>query len=578
MTKSFFVFGMCVLLGLSVSVSVFASEEKVILGKVLKLYQSISETDGSKSKLKKMEKIVDHIDTIKNEYAHTDLGIRIITEGSLGKIDLIDINDQYISALLEYFETVCEATPSLDCIASTALKIGIEGCEDPKTIFEARAATKNIRSSIGVFETRKSKHAKFAVSQYFECVQSLDLQFDTFTSDRAKYQLMKYYLNKRDDEDKAKAIIEQIELPIFKIYSIVDLKEKEGKTVKRKYINRLQEYYQEKTTEDNKSDVNDYLLMLKLRKFQLKDVYKRTTPKGDFYSRRIRLKRTQINFNEHFGGTCNDVEFRARYYNLAYHIYGELKEFMLLSRRSKKRGLLDQTEIVQDVSRDMSSLFEGCETARTFDLMLLLIDILIQRKSKENLVELEKFLGNVLRDPHSLLEKFVELEIKSKEDVYIRDIGALEEQLIEIEEKLEEKNAECEEFTGGDMDKNAEGKMKITCLNEASDIYVKLTGIESAIASAKQSTRDTGRYVKGGKVDLDALISKVNTPESTYLGFKKTIEFGRICDGIARLYTHPYLKDSDYFNRGVDWLLTSGYLDQDKDYQCGDAELSVLLK
>lgn len=542
-----------------------ASTEKEILARAITIYNGLGPNVGLKEKLDKLEEVVDLVQKIRTDHGGTDVGLKLLSGQRIGAFDPSKVSAEYLETLTSYQDTVCETEPSFDCLATTSLKIGVDACSSDDVV-QLRRGSFAILNAIRVFDVKSSKFRKYAVNEYFDCVRSIEKSLSKFDADAAIFELVKYNLE-IEKISVAKAHIQKLTLPVFKVYAILALKEQEEKSVDHKFIRRLEKYISDKKLKG----LDKFLAELELKNFMLKPIYKGNDRNSSRFNDSVRigtLPKLDIN---RYGGVCDDVKFRQLYYDQAYFIFSRLKDYTRSMRTSPyaKHVAIDNNTL--QAKRAMAEFYKGCNIAQTFGLALELGGILMDRKSFDNSRKLDQFLGNVLRFPADLFEKFVALEIKNVDDVLFRAVEKedAETKAAELRETIETIN--CEKF-----DEASPEQMK--CLLERAKLDLQQMDTESKAVRMTQSAASVGALDKEtGAVDIDALAQQLpDRTRGSFIVFKKYIEFGKMCEGTEILFAR--LKKTDYFSAAVTYSLTNGDFDPNRKYECGDSELEVLLK
>ena len=330
-----------------------ASVEKEILGRAITIYNSLDPNVGLKEKLDKLEEVVDLIQKIKTDHGGTDVGLKLLSGQKIGGFDPGSVSAEYLLTLTSYQDTVCETEPSFDCLATSSLKIGVDACSS-KDVAQLRRGSFAILNAIRVFDVKSSKFRKYALNEFFDCVRLIKTNLSEFDADAAVFELVKYNLE-IEKISIAKAHIQKLALPVFKIYAILALKEQEGVSVDHKFVKRLQKYIW-----DNKlKDLEKFLAELELKSFMLKAIYEGNDTKSSKFNESVRIKTHTFGMNQ-YGGACDDVKFRQLYYDQAYFIFQRLKNYTRLMRVSPYAKHVLITNNTLKAKRAIKQFYKGC--------------------------------------------------------------------------------------------------------------------------------------------------------------------------------------------------------------------------
>ena len=246
----------------------YATEQssKELLSDAIKNSAKIKQNITTKQKLDVYSKIFSDLNEIAEKHSDSDEAIKILSNQDIGDFSPKSLRSDYIKLLSSYYDTVCEASPSFQCLGFVSLNNGIKQCENVKYYHHILSAQKSLLNAVNVFVGQKdnSGYSELAINAYQSCLSSVNLQ--TWYKDHFNSMLIEPLLAKGKGS-VAKSIIENMETPYFKFNSVLEIEKSKGKKTGEAKILRLEKYIADKIEEDS---WDAFLASVQLRIFSAK--------------------------------------------------------------------------------------------------------------------------------------------------------------------------------------------------------------------------------------------------------------------------------------------------------------------
>ena len=246
--------------------SAYAEESsKELLSEALKASSSINGSAPTKQRIESYKTVFSSIEGILSKFPASDEAIQILSGQSIGNFNVENIRVAYIEDLSTYYNTVCQASPSFECLAFVSLKEGADGCESSENFNELMNAHDQLQNSITIFSGQKSDPSfiDLAMGTYRSCADKSKFQIDQWQQDAFSSYLIPTLIS-LDNEAGAKATVQSMKTPFFKFRGATQLKEGESDPANQAYIDRLDQFI---GTRMDGSDA--FLATLELRKFAI---------------------------------------------------------------------------------------------------------------------------------------------------------------------------------------------------------------------------------------------------------------------------------------------------------------------
>jgi hypothetical protein len=229
----------------------------------------ISADSPTKERLAAYEKVLGALDTIVRDHPASDEARLILSGQDIGTFSPSRVRAGYVSELTDYFDTVCEATPSYTCLAFVSLKNGSDLCNQARTVGDIEKAYDHLSNALRIFAVQ-SKNAIFSSTTVSVARQCVAGNLDPWTKDYFGSKLVEMLLVS-GDENTARATIENMSTPYFKFEGVLSLKKAEGTKVDQGYLDRLDRFIDENlgTGGSTQSPKDAFLATLRLRDFAI---------------------------------------------------------------------------------------------------------------------------------------------------------------------------------------------------------------------------------------------------------------------------------------------------------------------
>ena len=204
-----------------------AETEKGLLADAIKSYGSISPQEDIKLRLSKKETAINKVDEILDMYADTSTGLTLLSTGKFGKFDIEKIRKEYLDELITFNLKTCESSPSFSCFGFISLNNGIEACDNPTEFNQFLKASNNFKNAYSIFKSQGygKKYSSGVLSAYRNCSKKAP---SNFSKDFINSQLISVLLL-NNDESKAVGITQNMKTPLFKLLSAADVRISQGK-------------------------------------------------------------------------------------------------------------------------------------------------------------------------------------------------------------------------------------------------------------------------------------------------------------------------------------------------------------
>ncbi|MDM8347253.1 hypothetical protein P8H26_17900 [Pseudochrobactrum sp. sp1633] len=256
-------------LSLMLAPGVALADAPTLFNQAISSANQIREDAPTKDRLLAYEKTLETMDKIVREYPASNETRIILSGQTSGKFSPGKIRTGYITELTNFYDTVCEASPSYMCLAFVSLKNGSDSCNQAKTVADVEAAYDHLANALKIFSTQSenSIFASVTVSTARQCVAK---NMDAWNRDYFGSKLVDMLLVNKE-ESTAKAVIENMTTPYFKFEGVLALKKASNSLVDQAYLDRLDRYIDENLGKSGavKAPTDAFLATLRLRSFAL---------------------------------------------------------------------------------------------------------------------------------------------------------------------------------------------------------------------------------------------------------------------------------------------------------------------
>ena len=233
------------------------SDPNTLLGEAIKINLSINENLPQEDRLKAYKDIFILTDKIISNHSSSDQAIKLLSNQKVGDFDQEIIRGNYIKELTEFYDIVCETSPSFLCIGFVSLKKGMEACKSSNTVRSLVEAHQNIKNAINIFTSQQSDNSfiNLSLDGYRNCLSSSKYEATDYSKDLFAIDLIEMLI-KLEKEKTAKAMIQNMKTPAFKVSGVLILSEHQKKPFDRAFYDRLVKYIKEKVKDVNGSKAN----------------------------------------------------------------------------------------------------------------------------------------------------------------------------------------------------------------------------------------------------------------------------------------------------------------------------------
>ena len=230
------------------------SDPNVLLGEAIKINSSINNNLPQKERLKAYKDIFKLTDKIISEHPASEQAIKLLSNQKVGDFDQEIIRTNYIKELTEFYDIVCETSPSFLCIGFVSLKNGMEACKSSNTVRSIVEAHQNIKNAINIFTSQQSDNSfiNLSLDGYRNCLSSSKYTATDYSKDLFAIDLIEMLI-KLEKEKTAEAMIQNMKTPAFKVSGVLILSEHQKKPFDRAFYDRLFKYIKEEVKDDNGS-------------------------------------------------------------------------------------------------------------------------------------------------------------------------------------------------------------------------------------------------------------------------------------------------------------------------------------
>lgn len=253
-TKNLKILLITICLLFTASINHAISDPNTLLGEAIKKNLTINDNLPQEDRLKAYKEIFALTEKIISDHSSSDQAIKLLSNQKVGDFDQNVIRANYIKELTEYYDIVCETSPSFLCLGFVSLKIGQDGCKSANTVRQIVEAHQNLKNSVNIFSGQKSDPAfiNLSLDLYRNCLnespfEATDYSKDLFALDLTKMMLL---IGK---ESNAKAMIQNMKTPSFKVEGVLALSESQNKPFDRAFYDRLVKFINEKVQDINGS-------------------------------------------------------------------------------------------------------------------------------------------------------------------------------------------------------------------------------------------------------------------------------------------------------------------------------------
>lgn len=242
-----------------------------ILNKAIYEYNRLDGQSQS-SRLDIYERVVDNLEEILGEYPGSEEARIILTQQSIGDFNPSNVRNEYIAELTDYYNNVCEVSPSYTCLAYVSLNNGNNFCQNAEYYSDFDKAFHQLRNALDVFTSQNSAGGMvdLVVNTARQCTAGYELS--DWNTDYYNSILVEMLIDVGLD-DNARALIQDMTSPFFKFSGVLHLKEASGQLADADYLARLETFITDNISNQDAwnapENQNAFLATLSLRMFAI---------------------------------------------------------------------------------------------------------------------------------------------------------------------------------------------------------------------------------------------------------------------------------------------------------------------
>jgi hypothetical protein len=244
---------------------VSASSPKELLSRAIQSSNQLQKNIPTKDKLAIYEGIFSEINQITEEHGASDEALKLLSNQTIGTFNPSALRSDYIKLLSEYYDTVCEASPSYNCLGFVSLNNGIKQCASASNYNQILSAHNSLLNAINIFigQEDDSGYAELAMGAYQSCLSESSLSVSEWGKDHFASMLVEPLI-KKGKKSTAKSIIENMTTPYFKFSAVLALQQDSHKKADEKKIARLEKFIKDDIPHNS---LDAFLASVELRVF-----------------------------------------------------------------------------------------------------------------------------------------------------------------------------------------------------------------------------------------------------------------------------------------------------------------------
>jgi len=543
-----------------------AQAEKKLLSDAVRIISTISSDLDIKGKLKQYELGLDKLDEITQKHGATNTAIGLLTDQNIGNFNPKKIRKNYLKLVLQYQDSTCEVTPSYLCLGYVSLKTGLDQCAGATSWGQLINGTNSLLNAHKIFFSQKAnpRHLNASLAAHRSCSAGKGgAGLDYFTS-----KLVQQLLDQKNFP-LAKGLIQKMKAPNYKFMGILKLTELKQKKLKEKFIRRLVKYFDKKISRSEDALGAD-LAKKEFILFYLKNaeasVLKQTPPigfsgdlkvKGNYSSEENRECRPWIQ-NASFE---KEIQFRTAIYN-----------YEAQSKRKKKVTLGGW--FGDGINRDTINKFPWGYCKQPYHLAINLWTIILEDKGLKEADDFLRYFKSGNKTKGDVLGKYMRINVTDPSAILGSTGGGAE--LDGIIKRIKDPKNRSAAIVGVDrcIKRVTRAVRKYDLVRDKPLVFRR--GAEMMMQSAKSMCGLDG---KGDtRAPVLEIIKKYRIGDGGhYETLKRLVDLKDICSASKVLFT-TLGKKSKRFGQAVNFMINSPNINPKEKYDCGDADLELMLK
>ena len=495
------------------------SDPNTLLGEAIKINSSINNNLPQKERLKAYKDIFKLTDKIISEHPASEQAIKLLSNQKVGDFDQEIIRGNYIKELTEFYDIVCETSPSFLCIGFVSLKKGMEACKSSNTVRSLVEAHQNIKNAINIFTSQQSDNSfiNLSLDGYRNCLSSSKYTATDYSKDLFAIDLIEMLLNlAREEKDyivkdrsfrTAQAMIQNMKTPAFKLSGVLIISEYQMKPFDRAFYDRLFKYIKEEIKDDNGSQASANL-----------ELFSKALVRGKFsMSGNGGVGIVFTNMGK-YSKTCDPLFNR----NLLVKV---LKvQYQVATLGPSRAGY--QKANIADMNHSLASTYP--------------LNVCYDKKSDKGQYKLSTYLhANLL--------------------------------LISMDAATEFRRGVIDEDWTGSKQVN----YTINVLGQHKELFLHeyRTKVDAELRIINE---DTGSSWDDSLINFEILFNHPEFEDKVLMPvYKELVKLGDVCESSKMLFRR--IKGKNYFDDAIEYMINSKEIDITKYHKCGDSQLELLL-
>ena len=530
-----------------------SKNEKELLSDAIGSIQSINPDVATKDRLTLYENAIDNVAKIEKFYAGTDTALKLKTNQDIGDFSITKIRENYLNEVLSFYDIVCEKSPSYLCLGFVSLKTGKEMCESGSGLDELKLAHDSLLNAVKIFKGQESKSAysNIALASHRNCSKTIPGVDVEWSKGYFAMPLVQTLLD-LGEEQTTRGIIENLNDPYFKLLSVLYFKRASGEEPDKPYRDRIKKFIAEKIETGSLSDSLSKLALTKLMLNHSSVEFIYDDARYSYYDGR--LKNTKLEC----GGFVMTY-FHEEYLDLLTDIY-------LMDKNRWDMGWGYQFPAIVKNIGDTSNVFTHCglggDNSEPYNRKYyyasfrLFGDLLIYNGIEDAL----KFKDFVLDESDGNRNKFFDYYV----DLRLAD-GQIGTTLASWDENVDPNDLGRGIATWqNEYDERDNSEIKLERINGEYKFedFSKLLYLERLVGGY-----DEGSFVLSNQFAFNS--------SAIYKIFQANVDFADVCKSSELLF--QFLDNTEYYQKAIDYMVSSPAVDPNSKYSCGDEDLELLL-
>ena len=492
------------------------AQSSALFNEAVALANQIGPNSSIETRLDLYGKVFKNLDQITDQYPESPETLRLLTGQAVGNFNPEKLRSNYIAELTTYYKKVCEVNPSYRCLGFVSLDIGVTACQKAANFNELDQAHRHVQNSIRIFNgpNEDKNFLSLALGAYRQCSggrPNLSKWYKDYFSSKLPEILVDV-----GNINTAKALIQNMETPIFKFEGVLKLKSVSADKFDSQSIDRLRRYIEEDLVPKsrNPEQVSDpFLADLKLKMY----VMNYLPDNADYGKMIIQVYSPGVSVNP-MAKNC-DGQFVSSLLNQVLD-YKELLYKTFIKTQSDRENFIRLHDIAIGAGQYgfMKTLSDSCRKGEFYDLWNMFV-----------------IHGALLR----------EFGLNAATD---------------FRSEMERRALSTEEMKTYFL--------KILKPKPSTVVWAFMNDDNKGFVAEEMSVGNSIRIVYGHM--------KTPSEDSLMPIFKYLVDAGDVCSSSTLLFRN--LSKTNRYNEAVSYMITSKSINAASAHKCGNAELELLLK